>query len=62
VDFKLIWKIFAFTFVVKQKSIGYFEKSTDCFSENLNRILLSGFSVLNYPNNFWFFVVTVLTI
>jgi len=48
--------------IVKQKSIGYFEKSTNCFSENLNRILLSGFFVLNDSNNFWAFVVIVLTI
>jgi len=48
--------------VVKQKSIGYFDKSIDCFSENLNRIMLSGFSILNDSNFFWAFVVTVLTI
>jgi len=47
---------------VKQKSIGYFKKSTDYFIENLNIILLSGFSVLNDSNSFWAFVVTVLTI
>jgi len=48
--------------VVKQKSIGYFEKSTDCFVENLNRILLSGFSILNDSKSFWTFVETILTI
>jgi len=48
--------------VVKQKSIGYLQKSTDCFAENLNKILLSEFSVLNDSNKFWIFVVTVLTI
>jgi len=53
VDFKLIWKNFAFA--VKQKSVGYFDKSIDCFSENLNKKILSGFSVLNDFNNFWFF-------
>jgi len=40
----MIWKSFAFAFAVKQKSIGYFDQSTDCFSENLNKIWLSGFS------------------
>jgi len=62
VDFKMIWKNFVFSFVVKQKSIGYFGKSTNFFAENLNKILLSGFSVLNDSNNFWAFVVTILTI
>jgi len=52
VDFKMIWKSFAFAFVVKQKSIDCFDKSIDCFSENLNKILLSVFSVLNYSNSF----------
>ena len=45
VDFKMIWKSFAFAFVVKQKSIGCFDTSTDCFSEKLNRILLSSFNL-----------------
>ena len=62
VDFKMIWKSFVFAFSITQKSIDYFDKLIDCFSENLNKILLSGFSVLNDSNNFWFFVVTVLTI
>jgi len=48
--------------MLSNKNIGYFEKSIDCFSEILNRILLSGFSVLNDSNNFWFLVVTILTI
>jgi len=30
--------------------------------KNLNTILLSGFSVLNYNNSFWAFVVIILTI
>jgi len=30
--------------------------------KNLNKILLSGFSILNDSNNFWAFVVTILTI
>jgi len=47
---------------IKQKSIGYFEKSTDCVAENLNKIMVSGFSVLNDSNSFWAFVVIVLTI
>ena len=59
VDFKMIRKNFSFTFVVKQKSIDYFDKSVDCFSKNLNRILLSGFSVLNDSKSFWFFVLTI---
>jgi len=58
----MIWKSFVFAFSITQKSIDYFDKLIDCFSENLNKILLSGFSVLNDSNNFWFFVVTVLTI
>jgi len=62
VDFKMFWKSFAFAFTVKQKSIDCFDKSIDCFSENHNKILLSGFSVLNDSNNFWCFVLTVLTI
>jgi len=40
----MIWKSFVFAYAVKQKSIGCFDKSTSCFSENLNRILLSGFN------------------
>jgi len=55
----MIRKNFSFTFVVKQKSIDYFDKSVDCFSKNLNRILLSGFSVLNDSKSFWFFVLTI---
>jgi len=43
--------------VVKKHSIGYFEKSTDYFVENLNKMLLGGFSVLNDSNCFWVFVV-----
>ena len=45
VDFKMIWKIFAFAFAFRQKSIGCFYKSIGCFSENLNRIMLSGFNI-----------------
>jgi len=56
-DFKMIWKSFAFAFDVTQKSIDCFDRSIDYFSENLNKILLSGFSVLNDSNIFWFFVL-----
>jgi len=49
-------------YAFKSNSIDYFEKSTDYFAENHNRILLSGFSVLNDSNSFWAFVVTILTI
>jgi len=55
----MFWKSYAFTFAVKQKSIDCFDKSMHCFSENLNKILLNGFSVLNDSNNFWFFVLTI---
>jgi len=41
----------------KKHSIDYFEKLTDCFAENLNRVLLGGFSDLNDSNCFWAFVV-----
>jgi len=55
VDFKTIRKSFVFAFAVKQKSIDCFDKSIDCLSENLNKILLSGFSVLNDSNSFCYF-------
>jgi len=42
---------------VNKHSIGYFEKSTDSFAENLNRMLLGGFFVLNDSNCFWAFIV-----
>jgi len=51
-DFKMTWKSFVFAFSIKQKSIDCFDKSIDCFSKNLNKILLSGFSVLNDSNIF----------
>jgi len=46
VVFKMVWKSLPlFWLWCQTKSISCFDKSTDCFCENLNKILLRGFNL-----------------